>query len=454
MTYTQVEENTYQCIPDFRYRLADALSDEIIPPFSFVTMEGEFDYRRGRAVYNGRTFTNATNEQQLTDALNTAIYVEGDWVKEAILWAHKRMQRDRAKGIPECATYVRVPTIAAARQIKERIRRLTNEDALVVVSKDEESDSNTNFQTGKAESELIEQFAAQTGVGACSWIVGVGMLGEGVSINRLKYRIHATNIRALLSFTQDLGRLLRLFPKENPESVETLIPAHPMLINLALSVLDEIAHIVQEREEEDADEDETELGNEGDRNADEEQTFSSFVPIASTGELGTQIVDGEEIFSEYANVAEWAIENKAIWRHWSKTPAHLAQLLMDEKDVFELLRKEYEAAINQISSTDSSLSAFIPPEFPSEYAGFLPDQKTSFARKKANDKVYRLACILHPNDNTEERQETLKQIHTKAKLRNCFSTDAFIGHQGWERIYKWLCDRIAEAKQLKGIDDL
>ncbi|MEH2244683.1 hypothetical protein [Nostoc sp.] len=66
------------------------------------------------------------------------------------------------------------------------------------------------------------------------------MLGEGVSINRLKYRIHATNIRALLSFTQDLGRLLRLFPKENPESVETLIPAHPMLINLALSVLDQI----------------------------------------------------------------------------------------------------------------------------------------------------------------------------------------------------------------------
>ncbi|MEH1771822.1 DEAD/DEAH box helicase [Nostoc sp.] len=222
LTYRPVEENAYQCIPDFQYRLADALSDEIIPPFSFVTMEGEFAYRRGRAVYNGRTFTNATNEQQLKDALNTAIDVEGGWVKEAIEWAHTRMQRDRAKGLPECATYVRVPTILAARQMKERIRRLTNEDALVVVSRDDEPGSISNFQFGRDSSEQIEQFAAETGYSARSWIIGVGMLGEGVSIRRLKYRIHATNIRAILSFMQDLGRLLRCFPENNPEPVETL----------------------------------------------------------------------------------------------------------------------------------------------------------------------------------------------------------------------------------------
>ncbi|OKH51703.1 hypothetical protein NIES2101_17285 [Calothrix sp. HK-06] len=203
LTYVPVEDNSYRCVPDFRYTLADALNDRIIPPFSFVTMEGKFTYQRGRAVYNGRTFTNATNEQELTDALNTAIFVEGDWVEESILWAHKRMQRDPAKGLPECATYVRVPTIIAARQMKERIRRLTGEDALVVVSRDEEPNSNSIFQSGKDPSELIEQFSGETGQGARSWIIGVGMLAEGVSIKRLKYRIHATNIRASLSFLQD-----------------------------------------------------------------------------------------------------------------------------------------------------------------------------------------------------------------------------------------------------------
>ncbi|NEQ11906.1 MAG: DEAD/DEAH box helicase family protein, partial [Moorea sp. SIO4E2] len=84
VNYSEVQENVYECLPDFRYTLADALNDEIIPVFSFVTVAGEFTYRRGRAVYEGKTFTNAQNEDELRDALNTAIYVEGDWVKTAI----------------------------------------------------------------------------------------------------------------------------------------------------------------------------------------------------------------------------------------------------------------------------------------------------------------------------------------------------------------------------------
>jgi superfamily II DNA or RNA helicase len=441
LTYTQVEDNAYQCIADFRYRLADALSDEIIPPFSFVTMEGEFAYRRGVAVYTGRTFTNATNEQQLTDALNTAIHVEGDWVKKAILWAHKRMQRDRAKGLPECATYVRVPTILAARQMKERIRRLTAEDALVVVSKDDETDESTNLQFGKDSSEQIEQFASETGSTARSWIIGVGMLGEGVSIKRLKYRIHATNIRALLSFMQ--------------EAVETLIPAHPNLIDLAVSALNEIAHVVREKEEGDSSDNEFGTNGEGGREQGGQQLMLfNFMPISSTGELGTQIVDGEEILSEYANVAEWAIENKPIWQLFPKTPAHLAQMLMNDKATFDTLRKEYEDAVNQTSNTQGNSSGAIPQGFPSEYNEYLPSKKTVFARREANKKAYRLACLLYGSTSEEEKKEKVKQIHTIAKSRNCLTTNTFIAHQGWERIHQWLCDRIAEASTLRGIEDL
>ena len=138
LNYASVEENVYECLPDFRYTLADALREEVIPAFSFVTLAGEFTYRRGQFEYRGKTFTDAQNEQELTDAINTAIYVEGGWVQNAIEWAYGRMKRDRAKGLPECATYVRVPTIKAARKMKERILRLTGERALVVVSKDDE----------------------------------------------------------------------------------------------------------------------------------------------------------------------------------------------------------------------------------------------------------------------------------------------------------------------------
>ena len=446
--YEYLDENVYQCIPNFRYTLADALSDEVIPVFSFVTMAGEFKYRRGAYEYDGITFPQATSEQQSNDLLNTAIYVDGGWVEEAIKWAHKRVKRDRAKGFPECAVYVRVPTIKAARKMKERIRSLTGEDALVVVSKDD--DPSSSFSQRNDPSKLIEEFAAETGYSARSWIIGVGMLGEGVSIKRLKYRIHATNIRAPLSFMQDLGRLLRMFPDDNPEPVETLIPAHPDLINLALDVMNEVAHIVREREEQEESEEST---HEGSGEGDGSPVTSSFQPLSSTGELASQIVDGEEISDEYTSVAEWAIANKEIWRHWGKTPAHLAQMLQEEKALFELLRQEFLANQTPNNHTNSSTED-VPDGFPSEYAGWLADEKKKFASSQAHKKAQHLAYVLYPNGTQGQIAEAIKEIHTVSKRRCQVSLSGHIGYQGWEKIYLWLIGRIAEAHRLKGTEDL
>ncbi|MEG3928243.1 hypothetical protein [Microcoleus sp. T3_D1] len=357
------------------------------------------------------------------------------------------MQRDRANGLPECATYVRVPTIKAAAQMKERIRSITGQDALVVVSKDDEPTS--KFNPRQNPTELIERFAAETGSNATSWIIGVGMLGEGVSIPRLKYRIHATNIRALLSFTQDLGRLLRLFPKEEPEAVETLIPAHKTLMELALEVLNEVAHLVQEQEEEGSSE-EQEKEN---RDKDSEPINSSFEPIASTGELEGHIVESEEIPIEYAIVAEWAIENTEIWRHWGKgkTPAHLAQMLMGDKEkaLFELLYQQYRDAQNNEPVERNSLSSIVPSGFPSEYADFLPDEKLKFARREVNKKAFHLACILLPNGSEQERVKKVQEIYGKAKRRHGIPLKGFVNYEGWEKLYHWLCDQILHANRIK-----
>ena len=451
VNYDSVEDNVYECVPDFRYTLAEALREEVVPGFSFVVLGGEFTYNRGTYSYEGRTFTDAQNEQELTDALNTAIYVEGGWIQEAIEWAHSRMKRDRANKLPECATYVRASTIQAARNMKERIFSLTGERALVVVSRDDDPNSNFNSLSKQKSSQLIEQFAKEVGAGATSWIIGVGMLGEGVSINRLKYRIHATNIRKQLSFIQDLGRLLRRFPDEEPEAVETLIPAHPELINLALDVLNEVAHVVRE-EEEDNSEDENTPSNEG---AEGTSSSPAFQPIASTGEFATQIVEGEEIADTYTKVAEWAIANKEIWRHWGKTPAHLAQMLQGESDLFELLQKEYETAIETGTNNNNKMfQEDIPDGFPSEYAIWLNDEKRKYASKEAHKKAQRLAYILYPDSEKRQIAKAIKEIHTKGKRRCEVSLTGHIGHKGWERIYLWLLDRIAHANQLKGTEDL
>ena len=384
------ENDEWECLPDFRYTLGDALNDEIIPVFSFVTLTGIFSYLRWKAHYEGKTFTNAQSNTELADALNTAIYVEGDWVKAAIEWAHERMKRDRQKGKPECATYIRVHDIPTARRMKERVFSLTGENALVVVSKRDDPSGKHSYKQNS--SELIEKFAAQRGANACSWIIGVGMLGEGVSIERLKYRIYATNICKPLTFRQDLGRLLRLFPRENPEPVETLIPDHPTLIELTLDLMNEIAHVVQGKE----------VDAESTSNQNYKKTrhrFSSdFEPIASTGELGMQIVEGEEIPEEYTKVAEWAIANKPIWRDWGKTPAHLALMLQEDDPQFNLLLKQYqEANFNKTSNTINLYTDDVPIDFTPEYASWLPDEKVQYARQQTEIKVEHLAYLLYPH---------------------------------------------------------
>ena len=452
LTYEQIGENIYECRPDFRYTLADALQDRIIPPFSFVTLEGEFKYIRDRAVYEGQTFTNAATQQRLRDALNTAIFVNGNWIEKAILWAHSRMERDRDKGFPECATYVRVSNIREARNMKKRIESLTGEEALVVVSKEsDDPNSNTNSKSKEDSSQLIESFASETGIRASSWIIGVNMLGEGVSIARLKYRIHATNVCAPLSFMQDLGRLLRLFPQDSPEAVETLIPAHPQLIELAKDVLNQVAHVVNQSEAINGADDE----NKGDRNGELDTPLSSnFIPLASTGEMGVQIVDGEEIPSEFANVAEWVIENDTFFKDWHKTPAHLAQKFISDPSFFELFSQKYREAVNSDSSFDFSNNEDIPPGFPSEYSRMLPDEKIKYARTEVNKKVYHLVRLLHPNAEGEDEKKYIQKVHTKAKLRNGVRLKGFIGYKEWEKIYLWLRDRIDDAKNLKATQDI
>lgn len=453
VNYVPIEENAYQCVPDFAYRLAEALADGVIPAFSFVSLAGEFTYSRGEYRYEGKTFENAQTEQELRDSLNTAIHVEGGWVEDAIKWAHERMKRDRAKGLPECATYIRVPKIETARKMKERIERLTNERVLVVVSKDDDPNSTSQSLSQENSSKLIEQFAQETGVGATPWIIGVGMLGEGVSIKRLKYRIHATNIQAPLSFIQDLGRLLRKFPDEEPEPVETLIPAHPDLINLAVDVMNQVAHVIQEKEQNNSEDDDITSG-EGNG---ETNTIAPFQPIASTGEFDTQIVDGEKISNQYAKVAEWAIVNHSIGRGWAKTPAHFAQMLQEDSALFELFRQQYESANNETVNISNDIAQEnIPDGFPSEYATLLNNDKEKCASKQVSTKVKRLAYLLYPNADHQKITETIKEIHNKAKLR-CgvtLSPCSHIGYKDWERIYLWVCDRIAHAKQLKGTEDL
>lgn len=443
----------YTYKPDFCYKLVDALNDGIIPHFSFVTLAGEFTYRYGEAVYEGKTFE-SENEEELSKILNTAIYVDGEWVKTAIEWAHERMKRDRKNGFPECATYVRVPFVETAYKIQKRIYEITGEESLVVASKSDPSFSSHNFKQTKDPSQLIEDFAAETGHSATSWIIGIAMLGEGISIKRLKYRIHATNVCARLSFEQDLGRLLRKFPEEKPQPVETLIPAHPKLRDYALEIMNEVSeYFVRELQQQSEN-----IASESNQSESSNNSTSSlFQPISSTGEFDSHIVDGKEFFDEYVFVAEWAMIHHSLGQSWGKTSAHLAEFFAQNLAIFQVIKSEYESKITNQDQTILISEQNCPLGFESHYSTLLADKKTEYASNKAHKKAKRLAFLLL-SKNSEETTigEQIAKIHTIAKQQNNIPFQEFLDYQDWEKIYLWLSDKVtqAELQQIRSTEDL
>ena len=148
----------------------------------------------------------------------------------------------------------------------------------------------------------------------------------------MKYRIHATNICARLSFEQDLGRLLRKFPEDNPQPVETLIPAHPKLRDYALQIMNEVSEYFVRELEQLENNDSHSNQSEGDS----EPTSSIFQPISSTEEFDSHIVDGKEIANEYTTVAEWAMVNHPLGQGWGKTTAHLADVFEQNSALFRV----------------------------------------------------------------------------------------------------------------------
>lgn len=131
-------------------------------------------------------------------------------------------------------------------------------------------------------------------------------------------------------------------------------------------------------------------------------------------------------------------------------------MLQGESALFKLLRQEYETTINlTLSDRDNLSMENVPYGFPSEYCGWLADDKSKYASKQVDKKVKHLAYLIYPSMTDQERADKFKEIHTQAKLKNGISPkDSFIGYKGWEKIYLWLFDRITEAQKLRGMGDL
>lgn len=217
-------------IADFSYSYADALRDGVCRPFLFPAFEGTASWYESDGRLKTQSEFAGLSKGKAAVLLRALLDPAGGWMQEVMRDAHAKLLEFRAAGHSDAGGLIIAIDQSHAKQIAEQIRRITGEEAVVVISDDPEA------------MRLLQEFARP----GCmtKWIVAVRMVSEGIDIPRLRVGFYATNILKELSFRQAVGRFVRIIEGLGEQNAAFYLPAHPELIRHALSIKDERDHVL------------------------------------------------------------------------------------------------------------------------------------------------------------------------------------------------------------------
>ena len=270
--YVEYEDDgsgTYRSKADFAYGYGPALRDNVCRPVLFPsyqgTMEWESNFSRIKA-----TFQDALPEDEARRRLRTALDPQGEWIRDVLRDANQRLTELRANGHPLAAGLVICSNAIHARQIADRLHRVTGETATIALSEDDDA------------SERIAAFAKGTG----RWIVAVRMVSEGVDIPRLRVGVYATHWITELFFRQVVGRFVRVMQGIDEQSAFLYIPKEETLVIFAQRIKEERDHELDQ---------EIEGVKTGPRTTGPAIQTSLYAPIASEARADDVIYDHQSI---------------------------------------------------------------------------------------------------------------------------------------------------------------
>lgn len=219
------------CVPFDGYSYAQALTDQVCRRIVFPKYDGVLEYWNGEEIIN-TTFHDEVTEEKARERLNAAI--TSDWLDGVIVDAHERLQICRQNGHSDAGGLIVCRDDAHARQVVQRVRRLTGTTAVIATHREEQAHQS------------IEEFATST----APWIVAVHMISEGVDIPRLRVGIYATNILTELYFWQFCGRFVRMIDSlECEQDASIFIPSDEVLISYAQHIYQQGAQQLRETAE-------------------------------------------------------------------------------------------------------------------------------------------------------------------------------------------------------------
>ena len=212
--WVQYDGNGF-AVADYSYDYPHALNDEVV---RFLV----FDYSRGTITHDvtgeSQTLSSESTEDDAARVLRRLLDARGDFVREQIRQAHRKLLDVRAS-FPDAGAMAACIDQAHAVMVAEVIREVTGcEPSVIVSDSDLENDTVRSFRDSSKE-----------------WIVAVKKVSEGTDIKRLQVLCYLTNTTSELFFRQLVGRVSRYRGIEDREAY-VYLPADPRLIACAQNI--------------------------------------------------------------------------------------------------------------------------------------------------------------------------------------------------------------------------
>ena len=270
--YERFPDGSQRSRADALYGYRDALADGVVRPVMFMAYSGEAKWRSSAgeelAVRLGQPLTKDLTSQAWRTALDPA----GDWIKQVIGAADRRLSSLRAGGMPDAAGLIIASDQNSARAYAGILRRVTGKAATLVLSDDAGS------------SDRIAKFSESDD----EWLVAVRMVSEGVDIPRLAVGVYATNAHTPLYFAQAIGRFVR--SRRPGETASVFLPSVVPLLELAEGLEADRDHVIKAKSE---DADPEQLLEQAQRRLDEgTELDGQRETLESNAELDQVIFDG------------------------------------------------------------------------------------------------------------------------------------------------------------------
>ena len=215
--YAPGPDGVRRSVADYAYGYGRALQDGVVRPVIFLSYSGAMRWRTRAGNEMTATLGEPLTRDATAAAWRTALDPHGNWIPQVLAAADRRLTEVR-RGMPDAGGLVIATDQGSARAYAARLRALTGEAPVVVLSDE------------AGATERISDFAA----GTQRWLVAVRMVSEGVDVPRLAVGVYATSAATPLFFAQAVGRLVRA--RRRGETASVFLPSVPSLLELAAAL--------------------------------------------------------------------------------------------------------------------------------------------------------------------------------------------------------------------------